>query len=216
MRQRAITPEYLYRNEDFARLSFETRWLFVALLCCADREGRLRDSPILILADVYPFERETLTVEQVGEMLVEHHQRGFIVRYAIDGKSFVQISDFLKLEKPHQNEARSVIADPGICGARLKPGWKTFAPMAQATSTNCASPLLPQTSLYAGSGNGSFSGSKIGNGSRASDCVSEERAAALRNEPRGQGAARSESQARRRETHIHALRWQTRDAALHR
>ncbi|MGO9242863.1 MAG: hypothetical protein ACLQBJ_18835 [Bryobacteraceae bacterium] len=179
MRQRALKPEHLFRDEKFAQFSFGTRWLFIALLCCADREGRLRDNPILILADAFPFERETLTVDQVEEMLMELHDRGFIVRYSINGKNFIQIANFLNLEKPHVNEARSDIPDPGVYGAQLKPRPTPLAPMAETTCSNGGSRLLLENSppSGSGSGSGSFSDSESESGSRESDCVSEERAA---------------------------------------
>jgi hypothetical protein len=153
MRQRAIKPEHLFRNEEFAQLPMSTRFLFVALLCCADREGRFRDNPILILADAFPFEREKLSLEQLEGMLQELYEGGFIVRYSICGKGFVQIADFLKLEKPHVNEVQSIIPAPGVYGTQLKPRLKPVAPVVQATSTNGAS-------HSGGSGSGSFSGSE--------------------------------------------------------
>ena len=107
MRARSIKPgicdnEVLGTADPFYTLLFERLWMI------ADREGRLEDRPLRIKAQAFPY-RDGLDVEPMLAWLAE---QGFIVRYTVDGKRYIQVLEFKKHQKPHANEQDSVIPPP--------------------------------------------------------------------------------------------------------
>lgn len=107
MRARSIKPgicdnEVLGTADPFFTLLFERLWMI------ADREGRLEDRPLRIKAQAFPY-RDGLDVEP---MLVWLADNGFIQRYSVDGKRFIQVLNFSKHQSPHKNEQNSVIPSP--------------------------------------------------------------------------------------------------------
>lgn len=104
MRARSIKPgicdnEVLGTADPFYTLLFERLWMI------ADREGRLEDRPLRIKAQAFPY-RDGLDVEPMLAWLSEN---GFIARYEVDGKRFIQILAFLKHQSPHKHEQESVL-----------------------------------------------------------------------------------------------------------
>jgi hypothetical protein len=80
--------------------------LFEALWCLADREGRLDDRPAKIVKGfAFPYRN----VEDPDGMLQWLHDHGFIVRYWVRGKRYIQISTWKDHQDIHPHEARSVI-----------------------------------------------------------------------------------------------------------
>lgn len=107
-RSRNIKPG-LYKNEDLAECSIWARYLFPGLWTIADREGRLEDRPKRIKAELLPFD-----TQDVEPLLRELSDRGFVVRYRIDGVSYLQISKFSKHQTPHYTEKPSLIKPPPL------------------------------------------------------------------------------------------------------
>lgn len=105
-RARLIKPSF-FTNTDLSALSALTRLLFISLWCLADREGRLEDNPQRIKAQGLPYDKAN-----VGRMLADLEERGFIVRYESAGGRFIQIVKFLKHQTPHIREAASTIPAP--------------------------------------------------------------------------------------------------------
>lgn len=105
MRARNIKPDF-FRDYDLCTLDIYARVLFAGLWCLADREGRMEDCPPRIRADVFPY--DNTDVEKLLESLAE---RGFIVRYTVEGdpRHYIQIKNFLKHQNPHKNEKPSEI-----------------------------------------------------------------------------------------------------------
>lgn len=106
MRSRNIKPGF-FKNEYLASLSPLHRILFAGLWCCADREGRLQDRPLRIKAEVLPYDNC-----DANSMLEDLQQAEFIVRYKIDGSSFIQIANFTVHQQPHHKEVGSTIPAP--------------------------------------------------------------------------------------------------------
>ena len=102
-RARNIKPGTM-ENEQLAELDPLTRLFFVYLWMLADREGRLEDRPKRIKAQALPYDNVDADV-----MLDELASSGFITRYQIDGERYIQIINFTKHQRPHTNEADSVI-----------------------------------------------------------------------------------------------------------
>lgn len=107
MRARNIKPGIL-RNEFFGTADPLLTILFEGLWMIADREGRLEDRPMLIKADVFPY-RENV---DVNGMLTVIEREGFIERYVIDNKKYIQVKNFHEHQKPHSTEKQSVIPPP--------------------------------------------------------------------------------------------------------
>lgn len=107
MRARNIKPAF-FTDHKLAKCSWQARMLFIALWCLADREGRLVDDPDQIQADLFLF----FHAEDVDALLGELEGRAFITRYSVQGRSYVQIRNFSKHQKPHANETASTIPGP--------------------------------------------------------------------------------------------------------
>lgn len=107
-RARNIKPGF-YKNEDLAECSVWARFIFPGLWMLADREGRLEDRPKRIKGELIPF--DTVDVEP---LLRELEARSFILRYQIEGASYIQISKFKTHQTPHYSEKQSVIKPPAL------------------------------------------------------------------------------------------------------
>lgn len=105
MRARNIKPGF-YKNADLAECSIMARFLFPGLWMLADREGRLEDRPKQIKGEVFPFDNV-----DVNSLLDELSAAGMLIRYAYKEKRYIQISNFLKHQRPHNNETASEIPE---------------------------------------------------------------------------------------------------------
>lgn len=111
MRARNLKPGF-FKNEQLAELPPLTRILFQGLWCLADRRGRLEDRPKRIKAEVLPYDDW-----DVDRALDDLARAGFIVRYEIDGKRYIQVVNFERHQSPHVREPESTIPPPPDAGA---------------------------------------------------------------------------------------------------
>lgn len=105
-RARNIKPGF-FVNEDLVELDFGTRLLFVGLWTLADREGRLEDRPKKIKIGVFPADNV-----DVEAMLQELNRYGFVERYEVNGRKYIQIANWSKHQNPHHTEKASDIPNP--------------------------------------------------------------------------------------------------------
>ncbi|UCV01745.1 hypothetical protein [Dechloromonas denitrificans] len=110
-RSRNIKPGF-FRNADLAELSFEARLLFIGVWTLADREGRLEDRPKQIKMEIFP--ADNLDCDGVLNDLAD---TGMIVRYQVDGKRYLQVTNFCKHQNPHKDEKQSTIPAQGLHSA---------------------------------------------------------------------------------------------------
>ena len=101
-----------FKNEELADLGPEAQLLFSGLWTLADRKGRLEDRPRRIKAELFPFYEV-----DVNALLGGLSTGSFILRYQIDGVSYIQINNFEKHQNPHIKEQESTIPAPGLNGA---------------------------------------------------------------------------------------------------
>jgi uncharacterized phage protein (TIGR02220 family) len=102
-RSRIIRPSF-FINEDLGDLEPLTRLLFAGLWTIADREGRLKDRPKRIKALILPYDEA-----DPDEMLKDLQNRGFIIRYIVDRRCYIQIINWSKHQKVHYLEKASEI-----------------------------------------------------------------------------------------------------------
>lgn len=105
-RSRNIKPGF-FSNEHLAELDFSTRLLFIGLWTEADREGRMEDRPKRLRMALFPADNV-----DVDRMLSDLAAFGFIQRYEIDGKRYLQVESFTKHQMPHHKEVASAIPAP--------------------------------------------------------------------------------------------------------
>lgn len=105
MRNR-ILKEGFFRNYDLACLPPLARILFQGLWCMADKEGRLVDQPPRIKADVLPYDDC-----DIAPFLDSLHTLGFIARYEVSGRRFIQIVNFVKHQSLTSYEKNQTVSE---------------------------------------------------------------------------------------------------------
>lgn len=119
MRARNVKPD-LWKDVALAELPIEARYLFPALWCMADCEGRLEDIPKRIKVEVYPYD-DSISAARVNELLQLLAESGFICRYEVDRRGYIQIRNFVKHQNPHKNEREKGSQIPALPAARAVP-----------------------------------------------------------------------------------------------
>ncbi len=103
-RARSLKPG-LFKNEILGvadplyTLAFQGLWIL------ADREGRLEDRPLRAKAEIFPYRADA----DMNAMIDWLQAEGFLIRYSVTGKQYIQILNFCKHQNPHKNEVASDI-----------------------------------------------------------------------------------------------------------
>lgn len=113
-RARNIKPGF-FTNDELAECSPYARLLFAGLWTIADREGRVEDRPKKIKALVLPFDDV-----DCNELLQQLNEHGFILRYEVNGESYIQVEKWSKHQNPHVKESASEIPAPELNGANIR------------------------------------------------------------------------------------------------
>ena len=103
-RIRYIKPDF-FTDEVLAGLSPIHRLTFAGLWCYADKAGRLEYRPQYLKAMLFPYEK--VDMEKILNDL--SNPKPFIIIYTINGKSYIQITNWSKHQKPHHTEKESVL-----------------------------------------------------------------------------------------------------------
>ncbi len=91
MATRRMITSSIWTDEWFGELPPEEMLIWIGLFSrMADDQGRLRDSPLLLRANLFPF-REDITSQQVDEALQRFEADGRIRRYTVDGRALIQL-----------------------------------------------------------------------------------------------------------------------------
>lgn len=105
-RIRTIKPGF-FTDEHLSEVSPLARLLFIGLMTLADRDGRLEDRPKRIMVETMPYDE--CDVDSLLNELSNHAEK-FIIRYeSKNGDKLIQIRTFLKHQRPHHTEAKSVL-----------------------------------------------------------------------------------------------------------
>ena len=102
-RKRDLKPGF-FKNEDLGEMPPVARLFFAGLWCWADREGRLEDRPRKLKADILAY--DDCNGDELMDLLID---KGFVIRYEVDGVKYLQINNFKEHQSPHPNEAASTI-----------------------------------------------------------------------------------------------------------
>ena len=116
-RIRTIKPQF-FTSEDVTALEPLARLLFVGLFTECDRDGRVEDRPRTLKMRLLP--EDDVDLDALLWSLVDG---GLIRRYEANGVHIIQVSGFLKHQKPHPKEPASILPDQGT--DRPKPCKKT-------------------------------------------------------------------------------------------
>lgn len=108
-RIRSIKPEF-FSHEQMASKSAHARLLAIGLLTLADCDGRVRWVPMQVHSQVFPWEASVNVEDLLGELI----DVSYLVHYAIDGKRYVQITNFRKHQRLTGKEAayQSLLPEP--------------------------------------------------------------------------------------------------------
>lgn len=164
-RIRSIKQDF-FLNEELATVSSDARLLAIGLWTIADKSGRLEDRPLKIKAQLFPYHDVNISA-----LLDELDQQGigFVQRYEVEGKSYIQVKNFEKHQKPHPREPDSNIPPPKAVkdpGPAVELHGSTAMHDASAVespaSEDCTETSTRGSSGRNGSGNGYGSGD--GNG----------------------------------------------------
>jgi hypothetical protein len=113
MRSRNIKPGF-FKNEILAECPPITRLLFSGLWCLADRRGRIENRPKKIKAELFPYDNCN-----IPKMIDQLCERNFIIKYSVNGDSYLQITNFERHQNCHCKEPESTIPAPDEYGAKL-------------------------------------------------------------------------------------------------
>jgi hypothetical protein len=105
-RIRSIKPEF-FDDEDLCSLPYSHRLAFIGLWVQADREGRLEDRPLRLRARIFPY--DDVDMEAI---LADLTTAGFIIRYVVSGRAYIQVKAFLHHQIPTRDEPTSEIPGP--------------------------------------------------------------------------------------------------------
>ena len=103
-RIRTIKPEFPH-SESMGRVSRDARLLFVQLWTLCDDEGRARGASKLLARLLYPYDDDAPGL--IDGWLDELEREGCVLRYEVDGGSFVQVCNWTthqKIDKPGKSK----------------------------------------------------------------------------------------------------------------
>jgi hypothetical protein len=104
--------------DDFCRVT----WVLLPVIL--DCEGRGIDNPTWIKSKMYPL-RSDVTSDKISEVFDWLAEKGMIIRYQVEGRSFFYVPTFKKYQSGTENEAKSLLPAPsGFVPANIKPTKK--------------------------------------------------------------------------------------------
>ena len=112
-RIRYIKPDF-FKDEDIAELPYETRLFYIGLWGLADKQGRLKDRPKWLKAEIFPYDNNINTEAMLEHLakIKNNSNRPFILRYEIDNEKYIQILSWHIHQRPHHTEKESSAPEP--------------------------------------------------------------------------------------------------------
>lgn len=99
MANKRIIQSAIFEDEFFGELTFFERLLWIGMFTrCADDQGRMLDKPIIIRSQVFPY--DDIPASDIHDALDVFSKAGKIIRYSIQGKSYIQIVKWFENQEP--------------------------------------------------------------------------------------------------------------------
>lgn len=118
-RIRTIKPSF-FTSEDVSALPLRARLTWIGLWTHCDDAGRAKDNPKLIKAAIWPLDNVTLAdIEEDLSTLAEH---GRIVRYEVDGKRLLEVTNWSEHQKISRPTPSKLPPPSRIAHAQLSEG----------------------------------------------------------------------------------------------
>lgn len=151
-RARILKPSF-FMNDVLGSLPPLARLLFQGLWTVADRDGRLKDRPVRLKAEILPYDDC-----DCDALLGQLDAAGFIRRYQVDGETYIQVINFLEHQAPHPKEAPSAIPAPANEPRKETASRGEKRQTAEPSGNSGTSPADPDPDPLSGSrsGEGSF------------------------------------------------------------
>jgi hypothetical protein len=102
-RIRTIKPSF-FKSDDVSALPLRARLTWIGLWTQCDDQGRTKDHTRLIKADIWPL--DTVSLADIEEDLSTLAAHGRIVRYEVDGKRYLEVtnwSEHQKIDRPSKS-----------------------------------------------------------------------------------------------------------------
>lgn len=109
-RKRMIDPSF-WTDEKLGTCEPLARLLFAGLISQADDEGRLPGHPALIRSQIFPYDI-SISIEMIVGWLEQLESKKMIIRYEIDGQSYIAIRNFLKYQMINRPTPSKIPAPP--------------------------------------------------------------------------------------------------------
>lgn len=110
-RIRSIKPGF-FTSEDVSRLPLRARLTWIGLWTHCDDQGRAKDNVKLIKAAVWPL--DSVTLRDVEEDLATLAVHGRIVRYEVDGRRYLAVTNWGDHQKPNRPTGSKIPAPPRV------------------------------------------------------------------------------------------------------
>jgi len=119
-RIRSIKPTF-FRSRSVKRLNDKQKLVWVGLWPLADDEGRLLDEPGLMVGDLWAL---SIPEAKLDVILTELHDAGRIIRYTVNGESFIQVTNWLEHQKISKPYPSTIPPVPGLNYSGNVPGME--------------------------------------------------------------------------------------------
>jgi hypothetical protein len=138
MRSRNIKPGF-FMDVDVGECTHAARLLFIGLWCFSDKQGKFLWEPKRIKAEIFPYDEVN-----IEKLLSELNQKGFIIKYSVNGKSYGAVLNFSKHQHPHHTEKDSEI--PNLPSNGELPGKTTVSNGDNPSDSLIPDSLIPDSS----------------------------------------------------------------------
>lgn len=119
-RIRTIKPEFP-QSESMGRVSRESRYCFILLWTLADDSGRLRGNSRMLASLLFPYDLDAGKL--IDKWLNDLEKEKCLVRYAVEGDTYIQICNWLKhqkIDKPSASKIPAFVEDSRILANPLE------------------------------------------------------------------------------------------------
>lgn len=114
MAEGRMLSKRISRSEKVAALKNDThRMIYTWLIAYLDVEGRMEVNPALMKADIAPL-LDHITAKNLSDILVALHDIGLIILYSINGKEYLQLTQFDEHQKNLRKDKEAPCKIPAL------------------------------------------------------------------------------------------------------